>query len=109
TWGDSSTALKWIAGSSSRWKTFVANRVSEIQTLLKHQQWRYVKTTENPADLLTRGISASDLKSSKLWWNGPEWLSSPGLPLYTYDINDPSVSEERAVKALTTATTKPEP
>ena len=30
------------------------------------------------SDLVTRGISASKLKNSKLWWNGPHWLQQPG-------------------------------
>ena len=33
-------------------------------------------TSSNPADLLTRGISAQQLKSSQLWAYGPDWLTS---------------------------------
>ena len=29
---------------------------------------------DNPADIGSRGILASVLKSSLLWWNGPEWF-----------------------------------
>ena len=66
-WSDSATVLKWIAACPSRWKTFVANRVAEVQDLFPAEHWRYVNTRENPADLLTCGISAADLQSSKLW------------------------------------------
>ena len=52
---------------------FVRNRVSEI-TLQNDIAFRYINTKQNPADLPTRGISASELKTCKLWWNGPEWL-----------------------------------
>ena len=31
-WSDSRVALEWIRGHPTRWKTYVANRVSEIQT-----------------------------------------------------------------------------
>ena len=31
---------------------------------------------ENPADLLTRGVTSRNLKESDLWWKGPSWLSS---------------------------------
>ncbi|XP_055632441.1 uncharacterized protein LOC129772932 [Toxorhynchites rutilus septentrionalis] len=33
-WSDSSTVLQWLRSSPTRWKTFVANRVSKIQTIL---------------------------------------------------------------------------
>ncbi|XP_068210791.1 uncharacterized protein [Palaemon carinicauda] len=36
---DSTVALSWIKGDPSRWKTFVANRVTEIQTLTSPSCW----------------------------------------------------------------------
>jgi len=34
-----------------------------------------VKGMENPADLISRGATSIQLKGSRLWWNGPEWLA----------------------------------
>ena len=31
---------------------------------------------DNPADLLTRGISAAQLQSSQAWCSGPQWLTN---------------------------------
>ena len=36
--------------------------------------WNHCPTDQNPADLLTRGITSSQLQSSSLWTNGPTWL-----------------------------------
>ncbi|XP_077997422.1 uncharacterized protein LOC144450651 [Glandiceps talaboti] len=36
---------------------------------------------DNPADLLTRGITTTELKQSKLWWDGPTWLSQGDWPI----------------------------
>ena len=33
-WTDSTIVLDWLNGNSYKWKTFVANRVSKIQSLL---------------------------------------------------------------------------
>ncbi|GFQ82556.1 integrase_H2C2 domain-containing protein [Trichonephila clavata] len=41
-WTDSSIALSWINTSPHLLKTFVANRVSQIQQLLKDFQWRHI-------------------------------------------------------------------
>jgi hypothetical protein len=74
-WTDSMVALSWIKGSPAKWKQFVANRVSEIQELSSPASWFFCPGKENPADLTTRGVQADTLVSSKLWLNGPSWLS----------------------------------
>ncbi|KAJ8967585.1 hypothetical protein NQ317_000964 [Molorchus minor] len=61
-WSDSTVVLGWIRTSSNLLNTFVANRVSQIQTLSTSDQWHHVNTKSNPADLLSR------------WWYGPQWL-----------------------------------
>lgn len=74
-WSDSTVALGWIKTSSHLFQTFVANRVSQIQTLSDINNWHHVSTKSNPADLLSRGVNPSILGESTLWWHGPEWLS----------------------------------
>lgn len=73
-WTDSMIVLHWICGSAHKWKQFVANRVTEIQTLTDPQSWSHCKGKLNPADLPTRGLTVQDLKKSTLWWNGPHVL-----------------------------------
>jgi hypothetical protein len=36
--------------------------------------WRHVPTTDNLADIGSRGGTADKL--SELWWKGPEWLQN---------------------------------
>lgn len=79
-WTDSMITLGWIKGEAERWKTFVANRVSEIQRTLPEAKWSYVNTLQNPADLITRGIAPNKLQNLSQWWNGPEWLKSDNMP-----------------------------
>lgn len=73
-WCDSTISISWIKSAPNRWKTFVANRVAEIQRLTKIENWRHVNTNENPADLVSRGLEPSQLENANLWWNGPEFL-----------------------------------
>lgn len=75
-WSDSQIALAWICDDPHKRAVFVSHRVTEIQSTSNASQWRYVNTSENPADLGTRGILPSHLVHSKLWWNGPDFLKS---------------------------------
>jgi hypothetical protein len=69
-WSDSEIVLTWLKTPSHQLKTFVANRVANIQELTQDFIWKHVRSNENPADLNSRGISVEELKASKLWWHG---------------------------------------
>ncbi|XP_043279324.1 uncharacterized protein [Venturia canescens] len=73
-WTDSTIVLGWIQGHPTRWTTYVANRVSEIQIQLPEASWHHISGKENPADCASRGISPSELLQHPLWWTGPAFL-----------------------------------
>ena len=74
-WSDSQITLHWIKGEKCT-GTFVTHCVTEILNLSRPDHWQYCPTQDNPADLLTRGITSSQLKSSTLWKQGAQWLPS---------------------------------
>ncbi|XP_076392692.1 uncharacterized protein LOC105661897 [Megachile rotundata] len=74
-WTDSTIALCWINTSPHLLKTFVANRVSIIQSYSQPQEWFHVNSLENPADAISRGQLPSEFLQNQLWLNGPVWLS----------------------------------
>lgn len=74
---DSTVALAWIHTPSHKLSTFEANRVASIQELAPDAEWRHVRTSENPADIASRGLLPSHMKNSELWWHGPAWLQCP--------------------------------
>ncbi|XP_043195478.1 uncharacterized protein LOC122366890 [Amphibalanus amphitrite] len=76
-WTDSMVSLGWIKGDPSRWKQFVRNRVTEIQCLTDPAQWVHCPGSDNPADLITRGVNAKALTDS-CWFTGPDWLREGG-------------------------------
>ncbi|GBO19137.1 hypothetical protein AVEN_225548-1 [Araneus ventricosus] len=57
-WTDSEICLHWIKSSATEWKQFVSNRVVEIQDCVVPDRWFHCPGLENPADRLTRGVSA---------------------------------------------------
>ncbi|XP_064478189.1 uncharacterized protein LOC135391715 [Ornithodoros turicata] len=97
-WSDSTIAIHWINSEPSRWKTFVRNRVEDIQLHTDAAQWRHCSGNENPADLVTRGVSATNLVSSTLWWNGPEWIRKSNWPRGKTDGMQYQSTEEEALK-----------
>ena len=73
---DSEDVLYWLQRRKPM-KIFVDSRVKEILTLSSLEQWHYIQTKRNPADLGTRGIPFHDLAFSHLWWHGPTFETSP--------------------------------
>ncbi|XP_042211558.1 uncharacterized protein LOC121858966 [Homarus americanus] len=75
-WTDSMLVLQYIANSSRRFQTFVANKIAVIQELSRTDQWRHVCTSLNPADDATRGLPVLDLIAGSQWIRGPDFLLS---------------------------------
>ena len=89
-WTDNQCVLHWIM-SKRPLTTFVQNRVKEI-TETKDISFRYVITSQNPADVASRGVSAQDLDKCELWWHGPKWLENNEKTWPTWDI--PVITKE---------------
>jgi len=96
-WSDSTIVLSWINSPPTKWKCFVANRISSIQSRAIEISWFHIPGHHNPADCASRGIGASELSSFTLWWNGPEILQTsnfqPSNPILTRD--DPQMLQEQ--------------
>ncbi|GBM27955.1 hypothetical protein AVEN_21954-1 [Araneus ventricosus] len=90
-WTDSKITLHWIKGSSKRWKSFVSNRVTEIQSLRDTSAWAHCPGKQNPADFLSRGVNVEILLNSDLWWKGPQLLREVDFPTDTGN-DDTSIS-----------------
>lgn len=104
-WSDSTVVLQWIQSPPNVWKVFVSNRIAEIQRLTRTCRWRYVPSSLNPADRISRGIQPSQIAEDLLWWEGPPFLSQsvdtwPESPKGIPSPND-FEEEKRATVVLT--------
>ena len=84
-WSDSQIVIAYIRNETKRFKTFVANRVSQIHQLSEPRQWHFVPGDDNPADVLSRGCTAENIPD--IWRHGPEFL-------WDYKCNWPQLGEE---------------
>ncbi|XP_062542110.1 uncharacterized protein LOC134210107 [Armigeres subalbatus] len=106
-WTDSTIVKHWLGSAPSRWQIFVANRVSEIQHLTQGGIWNHVAGIENPADLISRGMSPAQLQYERRWFEGPQWLSQdqgywPQSNQSSAESVDSTLLEERSTQALST-------
>ncbi|XP_055528038.1 uncharacterized protein LOC129720575 [Wyeomyia smithii] len=64
----------------------------EVQHFTHGYRWNHIAGTENPADLVSRGMSVEEFLNSALWSQGPSWLT---LPCKSWPISNPdNVSED---------------
>ncbi|XP_060882006.1 uncharacterized protein LOC132953650 [Metopolophium dirhodum] len=75
-WSDSTIVLSWLGNTHTSFKTFVSNRIFQIQTTIPVCQWLHVRSENNPADCASRGLRPSELKEATLYWKGPTFLLS---------------------------------
>ena len=115
-WTDSQVVLQFVTNESRKFQTFVANRVSEIRDSTSPSQWRHIPGSQNPADIGSRGRSASQLKEPALCWNGPAFLRQdqnswpcmevPGL---SPDVPEMKRTAEKTVVGFVSDAAEPEP
>ena len=107
-WTYSMCFLRYIRNESTRFKTFVANRVNVIGEGSDMTQWNFVNSNNNPADIASRGLSMSDTARVNIWLHGPKFLwqardSWPDVPEIggSFGTDDPEI-KRTATSANTT-------
>lgn len=85
---DSTIVLGWIKISPHLLQTYVANRVTFITSHTTCEQWFHVSSSENPADLASRGIFPEQLAEHVSWWAAP-----PRFKLDTFVEPTPPLQE----------------
>ena len=74
---DSTVTLGRLRQGHHRYTLYVGNRVKQCLQHFPAEQYRYVNTKHNPADIASRGETLEALKKSTLWWHGPAFLQRP--------------------------------
>ena len=85
-WSDSKVVISWIKGDQTKWKPFIRNRTAIARETVTPADWNYVKSEDNPADQVSRGVNYFDWNMEQ-WFKGPQWLAD-------WEPNDTSVEEE---------------
>ncbi|GFQ96804.1 integrase catalytic domain-containing protein [Trichonephila clavata] len=85
-----SSVLSWMKNEPRNLKTFVANRMVNIQELKELNKWHHVHLEQNTADIISRGLDPEKIQQSDLWWFGPAFLEVPAVnfPRYVDEIHN---------------------
>lgn len=94
-WSDSTTVLAWLNDYPRRWSTFVGNRTTKILEYLPYEKWNHIKSSENPADVASRGLNPEDFLKCDLWWKGPEFLYNDKVINQSRNMNFQTQEETR--------------
>lgn len=70
---DSKIVLGYICNSTKRFYMYVSNRVIRIRRSTQPDQWHYVPTDLNPAELATRCVPTTQLRHGN-WFSGAAFL-----------------------------------
>lgn len=84
-WTDSEIVLRWIHNPNHRLIKYAIGPIEEILRTTERTDWKYVPTTQNPADICTKFKQFDFADQNSLWFTGPEYLrhspeSWPQLP-----------------------------
>ena len=92
-WIDSQIVLSWLKTCPRKFKPFVSVRVAEIQETIDPGEFHFIKSSHNPADALTKGITPDALED---WLKGPKFLRKPEEEWPAFKESSPNNEEKRS-------------
>ena len=99
-WTDSTTVLSYLNNTSKRRPAFETNRIDTIRKGTRVDQWRWINTQKNPADLYSRGVSPRQLHKAEKWLNAPNFLLNDESSWPSLDDCPSKLSEASAISQL---------
>ena len=86
--------LNCIKNQTKRFPVFVANRLAIIEQGSDPNNWHYLPSKLNPADLPSRGVSALSIEQLNAWLRGPGFFQEPILDFSKFELPDKKLPEE---------------
>ncbi|XP_062713625.1 uncharacterized protein LOC134290488 [Aedes albopictus] len=103
-WSDSQIVLAWIAKRPEQLLVYVANRVRKIRDITDVADWHYIPSASNPADLISRGLTPTQIINRELWWNGPPTSGNTESPPPLKEDDIPETKQTSLVATVKTST-----
>ena len=96
-WTDPVVVLRYLHNVSTKFETFVANRIDLLHTISSLNQWCYVPSSVNSADIASKGLWPDKVDSSNAWFCSPMFLRGEynEWPKQSDFIADPEFASKR--------------
>ena len=114
---DNQAVLSCLFATDKRFSVYWTNRLAVILGMSDNQQWRYVPTKWDPADIGSQGVHPKDFsKKIRAWVTGPAFLTLPperwleqsdvkcSSPIFLTDIETPHPTTSKHLCLLTRLT-----
>lgn len=105
-WSDSTIVLSWLAKPEHPWCSFVSNRVTKVVEVIPSALWRHVRSQDNAADCISRGIEMDKIEELYRFLEGPEFLQdSMSIEYVMPEFDDRALLEEKKKSKVLLSTT----
>jgi hypothetical protein len=105
-WSDSQIVLSWIKKPADQFVKYISRRVEVIHRLTKNYVWNYIPSSQNPADVISRGMKPTQIVNNNLWWHGPAHLFDPEFCVVSVPIANDNIIIEEVVSTCHITTSK---
>ena len=94
-WSDSTTVLNYIRNTTTNFGPYIMRRCNEIRENTEINEWRYIPTDLNIADILSRGITTENPNLLDSWFIGPTFITEPNKN-YNFEPNYDNVNSTKS-------------
>ena len=93
-WSDSKTVLNYLRNSNTNFDPYIMRRCNEIRQNTNVEDWNYIPTDLNIADVLSRGILLENPDVLSSWFTGPNFMKDASS-IYSFESgeNDRNTTE----------------
>ena len=96
-YSDSLVVLGYLRNISRRFSKYVSRRVYQVLQSSKVEQWHYIPSDKNPADMTTRPHTCQQLAETS-WFGGPHILKESNVNIYASCCHTPCHSSHNFVE-----------
>ena len=86
-WSDSKTVLNYLRNRNTNFGPYIMRRCNEIRQNTNVEDWNYIPTDLNIADVLSRGILLENPDVLSSWFTGPNFMKEASS-IYNFESSE---------------------